>query len=67
MVIAATATDRLIPASTCVGRVVSVRGNVVDCEFEDRLPAIRHILRTGADDQIALEVARAEARSRARL
>jgi len=57
MVIAATATDRLIPTSTCVGRVVSVRGNVVDCEFEDRLPAIRHILRTGDDDQIALEVA----------
>ena len=29
----------------------------MDCEFEDRLPAIRHILRTGDDDQIALEVA----------
>jgi F-type H+-transporting ATPase subunit beta len=57
MVIAATTTDRLISRSTCVGRVVSVRGNVVDCEFEDRLPAIRHILRTGDDDQIALEVA----------
>jgi F-type H+/Na+-transporting ATPase subunit beta len=57
MAMAATTTDRLIPSSRCVGRVVSVRGNVVDCEFEDRLPAIRHMLRTGDDDQIALEVA----------
>jgi F-type H+-transporting ATPase subunit beta len=29
----------------------------VDCEFEDRLPPIRHILRTGDDDRIPLEVA----------
>jgi F-type H+-transporting ATPase subunit beta len=54
---AGTPRDRHIPGSACVGRIVSVRGNVVDSEFDDRLPAIRHILRTGDDQQLALEVA----------
>jgi F-type H+-transporting ATPase subunit beta len=57
MVIEGVTRDRHIPSSTCTGRIVSVRGNVVDCEFEDQLPAIRHILRTGDGNRIALEVA----------
>ncbi|MEZ6014362.1 MAG: F0F1 ATP synthase subunit beta [Planctomycetota bacterium] len=38
------------------GRVVSVRGSVVEVRFEHGLPAIHTLLRTGADEQIAIEV-----------
>ena len=38
------------------GTVVSVRGSVVDVQFAHRLPDIYSLLRTGASDQIIIEV-----------
>ena len=38
------------------GTVVSVRGSVVDVHFDDRLPAVYSVLRTGKDLQIVIEV-----------
>jgi F-type H+/Na+-transporting ATPase subunit beta len=38
------------------GRVVSVRGSVVDVRFESDLPPIYTVLRAGADRQIVIEV-----------
>ncbi|WP_372898519.1 F0F1 ATP synthase subunit beta [Stieleria sp.] len=40
-----------------LGRVVSVRGSVIDAHFDDVLPAINHELRTGAGGEIVVEVA----------
>src|ERR1700677_1943697 len=37
------------------GVVVAVRGSVVDVRFEDRLPPIYSLLRTGDENQIAIE------------
>ena len=39
-----------------VGVVVSVRGSVVDIRFDARLPPIYSVLRTGAENQIVIEV-----------
>lgn len=39
-----------------VGKIVSVKGSVVDIEFSDSLPAIYTLLLTGANNQIAIEV-----------
>ncbi len=39
-----------------LGRVAAVRGSVVDVSFDARLPPIRTLLRTGANDEIAVEV-----------
>jgi F-type H+-transporting ATPase subunit beta len=39
-----------------VGVIVSVRGSVVDARFDDHLPAVYSILRTGADKKIVIEV-----------
>ena len=39
------------------GTVVSIRGSVVDVRFQDKLPAIRHVLRAGDDDKVRIEVA----------
>jgi len=39
-----------------LGAVVSVRGSVVDVRFEDHLPPIFSLLRTGQHKQIAIEV-----------
>ena len=39
-----------------VGSVVSVRGSVVDMRFDDLLPPIYSLLRTGAEKQIVIEV-----------
>ncbi|MEO6138595.1 MAG: F0F1 ATP synthase subunit beta [Luteimonas sp.] len=39
-----------------VGVVVAVRGSVVDVRFNEKLPAIRTLLRTGAHDEMAVEV-----------
>ena len=44
------------PRLSNLGEVVSVRGNVVDIRFDDRLPAIFALLRAGAHRQIAIEV-----------
>jgi F-type H+-transporting ATPase subunit beta len=38
------------------GRVVAVRGSVVDASFEGRLPAIYSLLRAGENGRIAVEV-----------
>lgn len=39
-----------------LGAVVSVRGSIVDIRFEKYLPPIYSLLRTGKDDEIAIEV-----------
>jgi F-type H+/Na+-transporting ATPase subunit beta len=39
-----------------VGSVVSVRGSVVDVRFERHLPPVYSVLRTGAQQQIVIEV-----------
>src|ERR1022692_4585780 len=39
-----------------LGVVVSVRGSVVDIRFDEHLPPIYSVLRTGADQQIVIEV-----------
>ncbi len=38
------------------GKVINVRGSVVDVHFEEDLPLINTLLRTGTDGQIILEV-----------
>ena len=38
------------------GKVISVRGSVVDVRFEDGLPTIRTLLKTGKNGEIAVEV-----------
>jgi F-type H+-transporting ATPase subunit beta len=38
------------------GKVISVRGSIVDITFEKYLPPIYSLLRTGKDNQIAIEV-----------
>lgn len=46
------------PSSTVNrGRVISVRGSVIDAHFSDVLPAISHELRTGPDENVVIEVA----------
>ena len=39
-----------------LGAVVSVRGSVVDIRFDQHLPPIYWVLRTGAESQIVIEV-----------
>jgi F-type H+-transporting ATPase subunit beta len=38
------------------GKVVAIRGSVVDVRFPDHLPELYHLLRAGDDDEIAVEV-----------
>ncbi|WP_133011271.1 F0F1 ATP synthase subunit beta [Marinomonas flavescens] len=38
------------------GKVISIRGSVVDILFEKHLPPIRSLLRTGTNNQISIEV-----------
>lgn len=42
--------------SANTGVVISVRGSVVDARFEDELPPIYTVLRTGAEQEIVIEV-----------
>lgn len=42
--------------SNIIGRVVAIRGSVVDLYFEDHLPSIHMVVKTGQDLQIILEV-----------
>jgi F-type H+-transporting ATPase subunit beta len=42
--------------STHYGKVISVRGSVVDVWFEKKLPSIYSVLHTGKDKQIKIEV-----------
>ncbi len=44
-------------SSAQLGRVVAVRGSVVDASFRDKLPAINNELRTGPNEEIVIEVA----------
>ena len=39
-----------------LGVVVSVRGSVVDVRFDQRLPLIYSVLRSGAEKKIVIEV-----------
>lgn len=39
-----------------VGRVISVRGSVVDIGFENHLPSVHTLLRAGKENQILIEV-----------
>src|SRR5262249_52963692 len=39
------------------GTVVAVRGSVVDAEFRQRIPAIHHVLKTGVNGEVVVEVA----------
>jgi F-type H+-transporting ATPase subunit beta len=45
-----------VTASVNVGKVISIRGSVVDVYFDTLLPPIRSLLYTGTDNQIAIEV-----------
>ena len=45
------------PSRRNSGRILAVRGSVVDAFFPDRLPAINNELRTGDDEEIVIEVA----------
>lgn len=44
--------------SSRVGRIVAVRGNVIDAVFPDELPAIHNELRCGESEEICVEVER---------
>ncbi|MDG4813034.1 F0F1 ATP synthase subunit beta [Hydrogenovibrio sp. 3SP14C1] len=44
------------PISQNTGTVISLRGSVVDILFDDHLPPIHSLLRTGTENQIAIEV-----------
>jgi len=44
------------PSASNSGVVVSVRGSVVDIRFDEHLPPIHSVLRTGAERQIIIEV-----------
>ena len=48
------------------GSVVSVRGSVIEVRFDRHLPAVRSLLRAGADDEIVIEVLAQSARDRVR-
>jgi F-type H+-transporting ATPase subunit beta len=48
--------EREVNSSLNTGAVVSIRGSVVDVKFEQRLPPIYSVLRTGADGKIVIEV-----------
>ena len=39
-----------------IGKIVSIKGSVVDIEFAEQLPSIYTLLYTGNDKQIAIEV-----------
>ncbi|MDG4867245.1 F0F1 ATP synthase subunit beta [Guyparkeria sp. 1SP6A2] len=43
-------------SQTVEGVIVSVRGSVVEASFEENLPPINTVLRTGAEKQIVIEV-----------
>ena len=46
----------MTPSVSNSGVIISVRGSVVDIGFDDHLPPIYSVLRTGADKQIVIEV-----------
>ena len=48
--------EREAAVAANLGRVVAVRGSVVDVRFDEHLPPIYSVLRAGADKQIVIEV-----------
>jgi F-type H+/Na+-transporting ATPase subunit beta len=44
------------PHAANEGRIVAIRGSVVDARFPGRLPQLYHLLRAGPDESIAIEV-----------
>lgn len=44
------------PLSPGQGRVISIRGSIVDAQFPRPLPALHHVLRTGENNHIIIEV-----------
>lgn len=38
------------------GQVVSVRGSVAECRFDENLPALSNVLRAGEDESVVMEV-----------
>lgn len=44
------------PSPTPKGRVIAVRGSVVDTQFDEHLPSIYSLLRAGKNGRIAIEV-----------
>ena len=48
--------DRLAPPEAIDGRVVAIRGSVVDARFERDLPHINTLLRAGRNKEIVIEV-----------
>jgi F-type H+/Na+-transporting ATPase subunit beta len=47
---------RMATHAASAGTVEAVRGSVVDARFPDRIPSIFHVLRTGEDGRVAIEV-----------
>lgn len=43
-------------APSHIGTIISIRGSVIDVRFEDYLPPINSLLRTGKDNRIVIEV-----------
>jgi F-type H+-transporting ATPase subunit beta len=43
-------------SATAAGTVEAVRGSVVDARFPDRIPSIFHVLRTGENGRVIIEV-----------
>jgi F-type H+-transporting ATPase subunit beta len=48
--------DKSLPTNA-VGTVVAIHGTVVDVRFGDKLPAIHHMLRSGRQGEVIIEVA----------
>ncbi|MGR8930964.1 MAG: F0F1 ATP synthase subunit beta [Gammaproteobacteria bacterium] len=44
------------PTDHAAGKVLSVRGSVVDIYFEENLPAVNHALNAGLDGKVVIEV-----------
>lgn len=45
------------PPATADGRIVAIQGPVIDVRFDRGLPAINHMLRSGRDGRVVIEVA----------
>lgn len=48
--------DKITSQNKSIGHVVAVRGSVVDIKFENNLPSINMVVKTGKDLEIILEV-----------
>ena len=48
--------DQLTVGPINLGKIVSVRGSVIDVLFENKIPSIYSLLHTGGENEIALEV-----------